>query len=163
TAGFDLRQVEVLPGVESVTRISEPYKLASRTFRKDDTVIDLKGVKIGGGHFVVMAGPCSVESPEQVHAVAKVVKEGGARILRGGAFKPRTSPYSFQGLGVPGLKLLREAADEYGLVAVTEVMEADQIEPCLEYAHILQVGARNMQNFSLLRRLGAVRKPILLK
>jgi len=163
TVGFDLRQVEVLPGVESVTRISEPYKLASRTFRKEDTIIDLKGVKIGGGHFVVMAGPCSVESPEQVHAVAKVVQEGGARILRGGAFKPRTSPYSFQGLGVPGLKLLREAADEYGLLAVTEVMEADHIEPCLEYAHILQVGARNMQNFSLLRRLGAVRKPILLK
>ena len=163
TGGFDLRQIEILPAVESVARISEPYKLASRAFKDEGTVIEIRGVKIGGGSFTVMAGPCSVETPEQVHAVAKVVKEGGAKILRGGAFKPRTSPYSFQGLGVPGLKLLREAADSNGLLAVTEVMEAEQIEPCLEYADILQVGARNMQNFSLLRRLGNVRKPILLK
>jgi 3-deoxy-7-phosphoheptulonate synthase len=163
TGDFDLRNIEVLPGVEAVTRITEPYKLASRTFRKEDTVADIQGVKIGGGHVAVMAGPCSVESEGQIHEVARIVKEGGARILRGGAFKPRTSPYSFQGLGVPGLKLLREAAREHGLLAVTEVMEAEQIEPCLEYADILQVGARNMQNFSLLRRLGNVRKPILLK
>jgi 3-deoxy-7-phosphoheptulonate synthase len=163
TGGFDLRNIEVLPGVEAVTRITEPYKLASRTFRTEDTVVDIQGVKIGGGHLTVMAGPCSVENEEQVRDVARIVKEGGARILRGGAFKPRTSPYSFQGLGVPGLKLLREAARQHGLLAVTEVMEAEQIEPCLEYADILQVGARNMQNFSLLRRLGNVRKPILLK
>ncbi|HVR73698.1 MAG TPA: 3-deoxy-7-phosphoheptulonate synthase [Planctomycetota bacterium] len=163
TADFDQRQIEILTGVEAVTRLSEPYKLASRTFRQESTVIDVKGVKIGGGHFAVMAGPCSVETPDQVHAVARVVREGGARILRGGAFKPRTSPYSFHGLGVPGLKLLREAAEANGLVSVTEVMEAEQIEPCLEYADMLQVGARNMQNFSLLRRLGNVRKPILLK
>jgi 3-deoxy-7-phosphoheptulonate synthase len=163
TAGFDLRLVEVLPGVEAVTRITDPYKLASRTFRRDDTVIDIQGVKIGGGHLVVMAGPCSVESDEQIHEVARIVKEGGARILRGGAFKPRSSPYSFQGLGVPGLEILRAAAREHGLLVVTEVMEGEQIEPCLEYADILQVGARNMQNFSLLRRLGNIRKPILLK
>jgi 3-deoxy-7-phosphoheptulonate synthase len=163
TGDFDTRRVEILPGVESVARITEPYKLASRTFRQEDTVIRIKGVQIGGGSFVTMAGPCSVETPEQVHAVARVVKEGGARIFRGGAFKPRTSPYSFQGLGVPGLKLLREAADANGLICVTEVMEAEHLEACCEYADILQVGARNMQNFSLLRRLGAVRKPILLK
>jgi 3-deoxy-7-phosphoheptulonate synthase len=163
TADFDLRQLEILPGVEAVQRISEPYKLASRTFRQESTVVEVKGVKIGGGSFAVIAGPCSIETPEQMHAVAKVVKEGGARVFRGGAFKPRTSPYSFQGLGVPGLKLLREIGDHYGLATVTEVMEADHIEPCLEYADILQVGARNMQNFSLLKRLGQVRKPIVLK
>jgi 3-deoxy-7-phosphoheptulonate synthase len=163
TKGFDLRQIELLEGVESVTRIGEPYKLASRTFHRDDTVIELGGVRIGGSNFTVMAGPCSVESREQIQEIARTVKEAGASVLRGGAFKPRTSPYSFQGLGIAGLKLLREAADQNGLLAVTEVMEADQIASCREYADILQVGARNMQNFSLLRRLGAIEKPILLK
>jgi 3-deoxy-7-phosphoheptulonate synthase len=163
TTDFDTRQIEVLDGVESVARVSEPYKLSSRTFRQEDTVIDVKGVKIGGGNLTVIAGPCAVESPEQIHEVAKLVKAAGARILRGGAFKPRTSPYSFQGLGIPGLKLLRGAANANDLLVVTEVMEIDEIEPCIEYADILQVGARNMQNYGLLRRLGAVRKPILLK
>jgi 3-deoxy-7-phosphoheptulonate synthase len=163
TSEFDTRQIEILPGVEAVTRITEPYKLAGRTFRSDPTIIDVRGAKLGGGHFGVIAGPCSIESPEQMHAVAKVVQQGGAKFFRGGAFKPRTSPYSFQGLGVPGLKLLQEIGKEYGLVTVTEVMEAEHLEPCLEYADILQIGARNMQNFSLLRRAGAVRKPVLLK
>jgi 3-deoxy-7-phosphoheptulonate synthase len=163
TAGFDLRKIEVLDGVESVTRIGEPFKLASRSFRRDDTVIDLKGTRIGGDSLAVMAGPCAVESREQVREIARIVASNGARVLRGGAFKPRSSPYAFQGLGLEGLKLLREAADAEGLLVVTEVMEAAQIEPCLEYADILQVGARNMQNFSLLRRLGEVRKPVLLK
>jgi len=163
TAGFDLRKIEVLEGVQSVTRIGEPFKLASRSFRRDDTVIDLGGVRIGGESFAVMAGPCAVESREQVREIARIVASNGARVLRGGAFKPRSSPYAFQGLGLEGLKLLREAGDAEGLLVVTEVMEAAQIEPCLEYADILQVGARNMQNFSLLRRLGEVRKPVLLK
>jgi len=163
TQGFDLRQVEVLDGVESVTRIGEPFKLASRTFRRDDTVVDLGGVKIGGGHLAVMAGPCAVESREQIRETARIVAEHGARVLRGGAFKPRTSPYAFQGLGEEGLRLLRDAADEAGLRVITEVMEASQIEAVVNYADVLQVGARNMQNFSLLRRLGEVRKPVLLK
>jgi 3-deoxy-7-phosphoheptulonate synthase len=163
TEGFDLRRVEVLDGVESVTRIGEPFKLCSRSFKKDDTVVEIRGVKIGGDSLTVMAGPCAVESREQVQEIAEVVAEHGARVLRGGAFKPRSSPYSFQGLGVEGLRFLREAADAHGLLVVTEVMEASQIEPIVEYADILQVGARNMQNFSLLRRLGELRKPILLK
>jgi len=163
TDDFDLRRIEILPGVESVTRIGEPFKLASRSFHKDDTVIELGGVRIGGDSIVVMAGPCAVESRDQIRQIAAIVAEAGARVLRGGAFKPRSSPYSFQGLGLEGLKYLREAGDAEGLLVVTEVMEASQIEPILEYADILQVGARNMQNFSLLRRLGEVRKPILLK
>lgn len=163
TKDFDLRRVELLPGVESVARIGEPYKLASRSFHADDTIIDRGGVRIGGPHVTVMAGPCAVESRDQVQEIARVVTAAGAQVLRGGAFKPRTSPYSFQGLGARGLELLREAADANGLLVVTEVMESGQIEPCLEYADILQVGARNMQNFSLLRRLGSVEKPVLLK
>jgi 3-deoxy-7-phosphoheptulonate synthase len=163
TNDFDLRHIEILPGVESVTRIGEPFKLASRSFRKEDTVIQIGGVSIGGDSLVVMAGPCAVESRDQVREIARAVADAGARILRGGAFKPRSSPYSFQGLGLEGLRYLREAADEAGLLAITEVMEASQIEPVLEHADILQVGARNMQNFSLLRRLGEVRKPVLLK
>jgi 3-deoxy-7-phosphoheptulonate synthase len=163
TDGFDLRRIEILPGVESVTRIGEPFKLASRSFRKEDTVIEIRGVHIGGDWVTIMAGPCAVESREQVREIAREVAAAGARVLRGGAFKPRSSPYSFQGLGVEGLKYLREAADAEGLLAITEVMEAAQIEPVLEHADILQVGARNMQNFSLLRRLGEIRKPVLLK
>jgi len=163
TNGFDLRRIEILPGVESVTRIGEPFKLASRSFRKDDTIIEIGGVRIGGDSLVVMAGPCAVESREGVREIARVVAAAGARVLRGGAFKPRSSPYSFQGLGIEGLRYLREAADAEGLLAVTEVMEASQIEAVVEHADIVQVGARNMQNFSLLRRLGEIRKPVLLK
>ena len=163
TEGFDLRRVEVLEGVESVTRIGEPFKLASRSFRRDDTVLEIGKVKIGGDSLVVMAGPCAVESREQIREIAGLVADAGARVLRGGAFKPRSSPYTFQGLGVEGLQFLREAADAAGLLAITEVMDAAQIESVLKYADILQVGARNMQNFTLLRRLGEVRKPVLLK
>lgn len=160
---FDIRQVQVLPGVADVYRITEPYKLASRTFKRDDTVLDVQGVKIGGKEVIVLAGPCAVESEKQIFTVAKQVKDVGAKILRGGAFKPRTSPYSFQGLGDGGLRLLRSAADEFGLVVITEVMDRSQIEIVEQYADILQVGARNMQNFTFLKDLGKVTKPVMLK
>jgi len=160
---FDTRDIELLDGVREVIRISAPYKLASRTFRPEGTVVEVGGVRIGGDEVVVMAGPCSVESAEQMEAIAAHVKREGARILRGGAFKPRTSPYSFQGLGEPGLQLLREAADRHGLLAVSEVMDHTQISLLDRYVDILQVGARNMQNYNLLRELGKARKTVLLK
>jgi len=161
--GIDTRELEILEGVHEVIRISEPYKLASRSFKRDNTVIRAGNVKIGGMEVIVMAGPCSVENREQVNIVAKAVKESGAKVLRGGAFKPRTSPYAFQGLGEEGLKLLREAAGLNGLLVVTEVVEVSHVPMICEYADILQVGARNMQNFMLLKELGKVRKPVLLK
>jgi 3-deoxy-7-phosphoheptulonate synthase len=161
---FDIRDIEVLPGVGEVHRISSPYKLAGRTFRPEGTRIKFKnGLVIGDSAVVVMAGPCSVESREQILTIAGVVAKAGARVLRGGAFKPRTSPYSFQGLGEEALKLLREAGDANHLLVISEVMEISQIPLMLEYVDILQVGARNMQNFNLLRELGKVRKPVLLK
>jgi 3-deoxy-7-phosphoheptulonate synthase len=160
---FDPRLVEVLEGVQEVLRITEPYKLASRTFRPENTVITIDDVRIGGDEVVVMAGPCSAESEDQVEASAAAVKKAGAKVLRGGAFKPRSSPYSFQGLGEEGLRLLRSAADRHNLKLVSEVMDVSQIEVVARYAHILQVGARNMQNFSLLRELGRVRTPVMLK
>jgi 3-deoxy-7-phosphoheptulonate synthase len=160
---FDHRQVELLPGVAEVIRITEPYKLASRAFKREGSVFDLGGVSIGGREVVVMAGPCSVESEEQIETVAASVAKSGARILRGGAFKPRTSPYSFQGLGEEGLKLLRKAADKYNLKVITEVMDKSQIPLVEKYADILQVGARNMQNFTFLKELGRAEKPVLLK
>ena len=161
---FDIRDVEVLPGVGEVHRISSPYKLVARNFRPEGTVVKFpNGVSIGGADVVVMAGPCSVESREQLFAVAESVSKFGARFLRGGAFKPRTSPYSFQGLGEEALKLMREAGDKFGLLVVSEVMEISQIPLMLPYADMLQVGARNMQNFNLLRELGKVRRPVLLK
>ncbi len=160
---FDTRDIELLDGVREVIRISAPYKLASRAFRPEGTVLEVGGVRIGGDEVVVMAGPCSVESAEQMEAIAAHVKRQGGRILRGGAFKPRTSPYSFQGLGEPGLQLLREAADRHGLLAVSEVMDHTQISLLDRYIDIFQVGARNMQNYNLLRELGKVRKPVLLK
>jgi len=161
---FDIRSLEVLSGVQEVHRISAPYKLAGRSFRPQGTVVEFaNGVKVGGEEVVVMAGPCSVESREQLFQVAEQVAKAGARALRGGAFKPRTSPYSFQGLGLEGLKLLREAGDRFGLLVVSEVMEISQIAAMMPYVDILQVGARNMQNFNLLRELGKVKKPILLK
>jgi 3-deoxy-7-phosphoheptulonate synthase len=153
----------VQDGVHEVHRISEPYKLASRTFKPENTVIVIDDVRIGGDEVIVMAGPCSAESEEQVEASAAAVKRAGAKIRRGGAFKPRSSPYSFQGLGEPGLKMLRAAADRHGLKLITEVMEIAQIEVIEKYAHILQVGARNMQNFSLLRELGKRRVPVMIK
>jgi 3-deoxy-7-phosphoheptulonate synthase len=161
---FDTRNLEVLSGVEHVHRISAPYKLAARSFRPQGSVIDVgNGVKIGGEEVVVIAGPCSVESREQLFTVAEQVATAGARGLRGGAFKPRSSPYSFQGLGLEALKLLREAGDRFKLLVVSEVMEISQIEIMLPYVDVFQVGARNMQNFNLLRELGKIRKTILLK
>nr|MBA3916889.1 3-deoxy-7-phosphoheptulonate synthase [Terriglobales bacterium] len=145
-------------------RISSPYKLAGRSFRPQGTVIRFaNGVTVGGEEIAVMAGPCSVESREQMFTIAKQVAEGGAKFLRGGAFKPRSSPYSFQGMGLEGLRLLREVGDATGLLIVSEVMEISQIELMLPYIDVFQVGARNMQNFNLLRELGLIRKPILLK
>jgi 3-deoxy-7-phosphoheptulonate synthase len=161
---FDVRDVEVLPGVGEVHRISSPYKLVARSFREEGTVVKFRnGVTVGGDEVVLMAGPCSVESREQLFAVAESVSRSGAKFLRGGAFKPRSSPYTFQGLGEEGLKLLREAAEKFGMLVVSEVMEISQIPLMLPYVDILQVGARNMQNFNLLRELGKVRKPVLLK
>ena len=163
-ADFDPREVEMFPGVQEIHRISSPYKLAGRSFRPEGTVVKFtNGLEIGGKKVVVMAGPCSVESREQILAVAELVAKAGARVLRGGAFKPRSSPYSFQGMGEEGLKLLREAADHFKLLVISEVMEISQISLMLPYVDIFQVGARNMQNFNLLRELGKVRKPVLLK
>jgi len=161
---FDIRDVEVMDGVKEVHRISSPYKLAARSFRPEGTVVKLRNdVSIGGQEVVVMAGPCSVESREQLFTIAEIVAKSGARALRGGAFKPRTSPYSFQGLGEEGLKLLKEAGDKFGLLVISEVMEISQIPLMESYVDIYQVGARNMQNFNLLRELGKVRKPVMLK
>jgi len=160
---FDIRQVKVLDGVSEVYRITEPYKLASRTFKKENTEIKIKDIVIGGNEVVMMAGPCSVENEDQIFTIAEIVAASGAKILRGGAFKPRTSPYSFQGLGEEGLKLLRKAADKYNLLVITEVMETSQIKLIEEYTDIFQVGARNMQNFSLMRDLGKASKPVMLK
>src|SRR5688500_1161264 len=155
--------LEVKPGVHEVLRISEPYKLASRTFKPDKTVITLDDVRIGGDEVVVMAGPCSAETEEQVEASAAAVKRAGAKVLRGGAYKPRSSPYSFQGLGEEGLRMLRGAADRHHLKLITEVMDISQIETIEKYADILQVGARNMQNYTLLRELGKSKLPVMLK
>jgi 3-deoxy-7-phosphoheptulonate synthase len=159
----DPRLVEILDGVQEVVPITEPFKLASRAFRPQGTVIVLEDVRIGGDEVIVMAGPCSAESEQQVHASAAAVKRAGAKILRGGAFKPRSSPYSFQGLGEDGLRMLHDAAKAHDLKLVSEVMDTSQIALVERYTDILQVGARNMQNFSLLRELGHVRKPVLLK
>ena len=164
TATLDQTKFENLPGVLKVHRISSPYKLAGKGFRPEGTVVEFaNGVKIGGEQVVVMAGPCSIENEEQIFDIAKSVKSAGATFLRGGAFKPRSSPYAFQGLGIPGLKLMHEAARAVGLVVISEVMEISQIEPMLPYVDCFQVGARNMQNFNLLRELGAARRPVLLK
>ena len=156
-------EVSMLEGVEKTVRITEKYKLVSRHFHPEDTIIDVDGVKIGGKEVVVMAGPCSVESIEQLREAAKAIKAGGAKFLRGGAFKPRTSPYDFQGLAEEGLKMLREVADEEGLKVVTEIVDKDDIELVGKYADIYQVGARNMQNFQLLKALGKAKKPVMLK
>ncbi|HUX45213.1 MAG TPA: 3-deoxy-7-phosphoheptulonate synthase [Terracidiphilus sp.] len=164
TATLDLSKFELLPGVLHVHRISSPYKLAGRGFRPEGTVVEFpNGVKIGAEQVAVMAGPCSIETREQIFTTAARVKAAGGSFLRGGAFKPRSSPYAFQGLGIPGLELMREAAEAHGLLVISEVMEISQIEPMLPLVDCFQVGARNMQNFNLLRELGQVRKPVLLK
>jgi 3-deoxy-7-phosphoheptulonate synthase len=164
TANLDLSKFELLPGVLHVHRISSPYKLAGHAFRPEGTVVEFpNGAKIGGEQVAIIAGPCAIENREQIFTIAKCVKAASAGFLRGGAFKPRSSPYAFQGLGIPGLQLMHEAAQENGLLTVSEVMEISQIEPMLPYTDCFQVGARNMQNFNLLRELGQVRKPVLLK
>lgn len=160
---IDTQKIEELEYVEGVYEIKVPYKFVSREFKSDDTIIEVGDVKIGGGHFAVMAGPCSIENREMIMETAEAVKKSGGHFLRGGAFKPRTSPYDFQGLGEKGLQYMREAADRYGLLVVTEVMDTSDIELVAKYADMLQVGARNMQNFSLLKELGKTDKPILLK
>jgi 3-deoxy-7-phosphoheptulonate synthase len=158
-----LRSLEALPGVESVVPILQPFKLASREFKPTKTVVRFRDVEIGGDRLPVIAGPCSVESEDQILETAKVVKEAGATILRGGAFKPRTSPYAFQGLGEEGLRLLAAAREETGLAIVTEVMKPEDVDLVAGTADMLQIGARNMQNFALLKRVGEVKKPVLLK
>jgi 3-deoxy-7-phosphoheptulonate synthase len=160
---FDPADFEAMAGVKECHRIVSPYKLASRHFRPQGTIVKIGDLEIGGPKVVVMAGPCSVENEDQIEVCAKIVAENGAQVLRGGAFKPRSSPYSFQGLGEDGLKLMRQAADRHGLRMVSEVMDASQIPLLVQYSDILQLGARNMQNFNLLRELGKIRKPVLLK
>jgi 3-deoxy-7-phosphoheptulonate synthase len=161
---FDHKDFELFAGVAEVIRISSPYKLAGRSFRPEGTIVRFaNGVEVGGDEVVVMAGPCSVESREQIFTAAAQVKAAGAKFLRGGAFKPRSSPYSFQGMGLEGLKLLREAGDATGLLIISEVMEISQIDLMLPYIDCFQIGARNMQNFNLLREVGLARKPALLK
>ena len=159
----DTRLIEMMDGVHEVLRITEPYKLASRTFKPERTMVTFDDFRIGGDEVIVMAGPCSAESEGQVEAAAAAVKRAGAKVLRGGAFKPRSSPYSFQGLGEEGLRMLRSAANGHNLKLASEVMDVSQIELVERYADILQVGARNMQNYTLLRELGRARKPVLLK
>jgi 3-deoxy-7-phosphoheptulonate synthase len=163
TQPTDPALIEMMEGVHEVLRITEPYKLASRAFRPDGTIVAIEDVRVGGDEVIVMAGPCSVETEEQIFTSAAAVRRAGAKILRGGAFKPRSSPYSFQGLGEDGLKLLRAAANKESLKVVSEVMDVSQIEVVGKYSDIYQVGARNMQNFTLLRELGKTRKPVLLK
>jgi len=160
---FDPADFEVMSGVKECHRIISPYKLASRHFRPGGTVIRVGGIEIGGDRVITMAGPCSIENAGQIEQAAEIVAKGGAHVIRGGAFKPRSSPYSFQGMGEEGLKLIRRAADRHGLLVVSEVMDHTQIPLLLTYSDILQVGARNMQNFNLLRELGRIRKPVLLK
>jgi 3-deoxy-7-phosphoheptulonate synthase len=160
---FDPAMFEAMEGVKECHRIVSPYKLASRHFNPGGTVIKMGSVEIGGTRVVTMAGPCSIENEDQITRAAEIVAKSGAQIIRGGAFKPRSSPYSFQGLGESGLQLLRSAADRFGLLVVSEVMEIAQIPVLVQYSDILQVGARNMQNFNLLRELGKVRTPVLLK
>ncbi len=160
---FDTRNISILDGVEEVYRVTTPFKLASRSFQEKNSVIKIKDVEIGGNKVIMIAGPCSVESETQIFKLAEVVAKAGGKILRGGAFKPRTSPYSFQGLGEDGLKLMRAAADKFNLLVISEVMQISHIELMEPYIDIYQIGARNMQNFALLKEMGTIRKPIMLK
>lgn len=160
---FNQENFKEIQNIAEVIKLTSPYKFVSREFKKADTIIDVKGHLIGGDNFMLMAGPCSVENREMLSNIAKEVKKGGAVALRGGAYKPRTSPYDFQGLGEVGLKYLREVADENDMLVVTELMDSDDLELVSSYADIIQIGARNMQNFSLLKKLGKLDKPVLLK
>lgn len=163
TASVDIRDISALPGVYEVIRVSEPFKLATRKFKEEDTVVRVGDVVIGGPEIVIMAGPCSVESEHQAMTIAEAVAATGCRVLRGGAYKPRTSPYAFQGLGEEGLKILRRIGDRLGMVVISEIMDVSQVAAGMRYVDILQVGARNMQNFTLLKELSRCRKPVLLK
>ena len=163
TSALDWSQVASWPGVESTQKLTRPFKLASRAFRPHDRVVRVGRCGIGGKQLAIMAGPCSVEGEEQAFTIAEAVAKAGATILRGGAYKPRTSPYAFQGLGEEGLKILRRAADAHGLAVVSEVMDSQQVPLLARYADILQIGARNMQNYTLLREVGHVRKPVMIK
>lgn len=158
-----VEHIRQMKGIEDVIKISKSYKLASRDFHPDNTVIRIKGVEIGGEELVVMGGPCAVESSAQIDEIARLVKAAGGQVLRGGAFKPRTGPYSFQGVGVEGLEMMAEAGRKHGLLTITEVMTPEYVDVCAEHADILQVGTRNMQNFDLLRKLGEIDTPVLLK
>jgi 3-deoxy-7-phosphoheptulonate synthase len=160
---FDTRHIKVMDGVADVYRVTEPYKFASRSWKAENTVIDVNGVPIGGEEVIIMAGPCAVEDEDQMEKTAALISEHGVTFLRAGAFKPRTSPYSFQGLGEEGLKIMRAAADRYGLNVITEVMEVAQIELIYQYTDVFQIGARNVQNFPLLREVGKTDKPVFLK
>lgn len=163
TSSIDIRDIEAYLSVDKVMRISEPFKLASRTLKKENTIVNVNGIEFGGKQFVVIAGPCSVENKDQIVEVASKVKESGAKLLRGGAFKPRTSPYSFQGLELDGLELLKEAREETGLPIVTEITSTKYLNEYIEDVDIIQIGARNMQNFELIKAVGKTNKPILLK
>ncbi len=160
---FDIRRVKILDGVADVYRVTEQFRLASRSYKKEDTKLKIKNIEIGGNEIIVIAGPCAIESEGQIFKVAEIVSKAGAKVLRGGAFKPRTSPYSFQGLGEEGLKLMRAAANKYNLLMITEVLEINLIPLIEKYTDIFQIGARNMQNFSLLREIGKTSKPVMLK
>ncbi|MGH9823446.1 MAG: 3-deoxy-7-phosphoheptulonate synthase [Blastocatellia bacterium] len=160
---IDPANFDYLPGVAEAIRVSKPYKLVSRDLKRDDSIVKVRGTEVGGPEPVIIAGPCAVESHEQTMEIAEIVAGCGVRLFRGGAFKPRTSPYSFQGLGEEGLKILAEAGERFGLGIVTEVLDPENVELVEKYADVMQIGARNMQNFSLLRRVGQARKPVLLK
>ena len=163
TSKVDKELIATLPGVDKVLKVQEPFKRANRAFKKEDTIVDVSGVKIGGENPVIIAGPCSVESEEQVINIAKSVKASGASILRGGAFKPRTSPYAFQGLALDGLKILKLAKEEVGIPIVSEIVSIRHLEDFENTVDMIQIGARNMQNFELLKEVGKLKKPILLK
>jgi 3-deoxy-7-phosphoheptulonate synthase len=160
---LQVEPLQAIDGVESVVPILKPYKLASREFHAEDFVVEVRGVRVGGGHLAMIAGPCAIESEERLFEIAELVRDAGANILRGGAFKPRTSPYSFQGLGEDGLRILKAAGERFGMPTVTEVMDPRQVDLVERYADIMQVGARNMQNFELLKEIGKTRTPVLLK
>lgn len=163
TTSFDINSLYAYEFIDTVLRVQEPFKKVNRKFKPDNTIVDVSGVEIGGKNIVIIGGPCAVESPEQIDEITPLVKDAGAKILRGGAYKPRTSPYAFQGLGVQGLEILENAKKKYGIPVVSEIMSLEDLPYFLEKVDLIQVGARNMQNFNLLKELGKIDKPILLK
>lgn len=163
TTVVDINSLYAYEFIENVLRVQEPFKKVNRKFKPDNTIVDVSGIKIGGNNIVIIGGPCAVESAEQIDEIAPIVKKAGAKLLRGGAFKPRTSPYSFQGMGLEGLKILKNARKKYDIPVVSEIMSVDELPNFIKYVDLIQVGARNMQNFTLLKELGKINKPILLK